>query len=147
MHNQQEALHLQGLSEDNHRHWSWHGVGHTGPIDVARTGQDPLGLALYKLAELPCRCCSLVSGICWCSLSKPFTTKANHLPHSPPKQLLLGCGACEQLGYLNGETAGLHPQVDIQSPFPGEDFAVPCTLFARPEEADGVGLEQETERN
>lgn len=45
------------------------------------------------------------------------------------------------------ETSGPHPEVDIQSPFLGEDLAVPRRLFARPEEADGVGLEQEPERN
>jgi len=28
-------LYLWGLSEDNHRHWSRHGVGDTGLIDVA----------------------------------------------------------------------------------------------------------------
>lgn len=32
--------------------------------------------------------------------------------------------------------------MNIQSTFPGEDLAVSCRLFARPEEADGVGMEQ-----
>lgn len=37
------------------------------------------------------------------------------------------------------ETTGLHPQLDTQPLFPGEDLAMPCMPFARPEEADGVG--------
>lgn len=37
---------------------------------------------------------------------------------------------------------GGHP-----APFPREDLAVPCRLFTRPEEADGVGLEQDPEWN
>ena len=41
-----------------------HGVGHAGLIDVAQAGWDRLGLALYKLAELPCHCCSSASSIC-----------------------------------------------------------------------------------
>lgn len=45
------------------------------------------------------------------------------------------------------ETTGLHPQLDVQPLFPDEDFAVPCIQFARPEEADGVGLEQESKQN
>lgn len=45
------------------------------------------------------------------------------------------------------ETTGLHPQLDVQPLFPVEDFAVPCMQFARPEEADGVGPEQESKRN
>lgn len=40
------------------------------------------------------------------------------------------------------ETTGPHPQVNIQPTFPGEDLAVSRRQFARPEEADGVGLEQ-----
>lgn len=40
------------------------------------------------------------------------------------------------------ETTGPCPQVNIQPTFPGEDLAVSCRLFARPEEADGVRLEQ-----
>jgi len=45
------------------------------------------------------------------------------------------------------EITDLHPQVDIQPLFSGEDLAVLCMLFARPEEADGIRLEQELKRN
>lgn len=83
VHDQEEALYLQGLSEDNHRHCSQHGVGHAGLIGVAQADRYPLGLAVYKLAVLPCHCCSSAGGICWCSLSTPSTTSANHLPNLP----------------------------------------------------------------
>lgn len=55
------------------------------------------------------------------------------------------CFAIEHMSSLGTwivETTSPHPQVNIQPTLPGEDLAVSCRLFARPEEADGVGLEQ-----
>lgn len=113
VHNQQETFYLWGLSEDSHRHGSQHGVRHASLTDFALVGQDALGLAPYKLAELAWHCCSSANGICWCSLSKPFTINANHLLHSPLKQLPLGCRAYNQVRYLH---SGNHrsSKVDIQ---------------------------------